>query len=243
LASGNRIVHAADDAAGLSISEHMKGQLRGEKAARNNAFNAISLVQVSEGGLSELSNILIRIRELGVQAASDNIGDTERGFLNTEAQQLKSEADRIAKTTRFGDKRLLDGSGEELTFHVGAFAGKENEIKYNVKADATAGTLGYDSIDIGDKGGANDALDTVDKALTQIGKMRADFGAVQSRLQSTVSNLDTSYENLSAAKSRLSDADVAFESAEIASSTVLQNAAVGVLAQANAIPASAAKLL
>src|SRR5579871_4472720 len=114
MSSGSRIVHAADDAAGLSISEHIKGQLRGEKMARNNAFNAISLVQVGEGGLSELSNILIRLRELGVQAASDNISDKERGFLNTEAQQLVQEGDRIAMSTRFGTKKLLDGSGEQM---------------------------------------------------------------------------------------------------------------------------------
>src|SRR5690606_11623622 len=121
LASGSRIVRAADDAAGLAISENIRGQTRGIAQARNNAFNAVSAIQVSEGGLNEISNILIRLRELGVQAASDHIGERERGFLNLEATQLVEEADRIAKTTVFGDKKLLDGSGGKMEFQVGAF--------------------------------------------------------------------------------------------------------------------------
>jgi flagellin len=243
LSSGNRIVQAADDAAGLSISENIRGQTRGLKMARMNAYNAVSLVQTSEGGLNEIANILIRLRELGVQAASDNIGDVERDFLNREAKQLTTEADRIARTTRFGNKSLLDGTGEKLEFHVGPFAGEENIIGYDIAADATGGTLGYDTIDVTTKDSARDALGTVDEALKQVGSMRADFGAVQSRLNSTVSNLDIQYENLSAAKSRISDADVAHESAEMASASVLQNAAIGVLAQANTLPNSALRLL
>ena len=243
LSSGSRIVKASDDAAGLAISENIRGQLGGLKQARNNAFNAISLVQVGEGGLNEISNILIRLRELGVQAASDNISDVERGFLNTESQQLLTEANRIAVTTRFGTKRLLDGSGEQLEFHVGPFGGDENVIRYNLNADATASTLGYDGISIEDKDSARDTLEKVDSALLKIGKMRADFGAVQSRMGSTVSNLDIQYENLSAANSRIRDADVARETAELASSQVLQQAAVSVLAQANTFPGVALKLI
>lgn len=243
LSSGSRIVNAADDAAGLSISENIRGQTVGIKQARNNASNAISLIQTSEGGLNEISNILIRLRELGVQAASDNISDKERTFLNNEAQQLTLEADRIAKTTRFGNQKLLDGSGSELEFHVGPFSGEENVIRYKFAADATSGNLGYDGIDVSSKGGARDTLRTVDEALDKLGSMRADFGAVQSRLNSTISNLDIQYENLSAANSRLRDADVAYETSELASSTILQNAAVGVLAQANQQPAVASKLL
>jgi len=243
LASGSRIVQAADDAAGLSISENIKGQTRGLKVARNNAYNAVSLVQVSEGGLNEINNILIRLRELGVQSASDNIGDIERNFLNREAQQLVTEADRIARTTRFGNRALLDGSGEELEFHVGSFSGEENIIRYNMTADATGGALGYDSITVDSKDEARATLEKVDSALQMVGAMRADFGAVQSRLNATVSNLDIQYENLSAANSRLRDADIAFESAELASASVLQSASIGVLAQANQQPAQAMKLL
>jgi flagellin len=243
LSSGSRIVTAADDAAGLAISENIKGQTRGLAMARQNAFNAGSLVQVSEGGLNEINNILIRFRELGVQAASDNIGDTERGFLDTEFQQLKEESQRIAVTTRFGNKKLLDGSGEKLEFHVGPFGDKDNIISYNTNADATNSALGTDGLSIADKGSARDTLGAVDEALLKIGKMRADFGAVQSRLNTTTSNLDIQYENLSAAGSRIRDADVAFESAELASSNVLQNAAVSVLASANQQPNSALRLL
>jgi flagellin len=211
--------------------------------ARQNAFNAISLVQVSEGGLNEINNILIRLRELGVQAASDNIGTDERKFLDTEAKQLMEESDRIANTTRFGSKKLLDGSGEELQFHVGPFGDKDNIISYAFKADARMDNLGTDGLAFDNKDGARAALEKVDKALLKLGGMRADFGAVQSRLNATVSNLDIQHENLSAANSRLRDADVAYESAEMASANVLQSAAVSVLAQANQTPNQAMRLL
>ncbi|PWU15419.1 MAG: flagellin FliC [Bdellovibrio sp.] len=243
LASGSRIVHAADDAAGLAISENLRGQIRGIAMARNNAFNAGSAIQISEGGLNEINNILIRLRELGIQAASDNIGDKERMFLNVESKNLIEEADRIAKTTQFGDKKLLDGSGGEMTFHVGPFGGDENKISYSVSSNATAGELGIDGIDLTDKGGAISTLDSVDKALVKLSSMRANFGAVQSRLNSTVSNLDIQYENLSAANSRIRDVDVAKESSEMASANVLQNAAISVLSQANQFPAMALKLV
>lgn len=243
LSSGSRITQAADDAAGLAISENIKGQTRGIAMARQNAFNAGSLVQVSEGGLSEINNIMIRLRELGVQAASDNIGDEERKFLDQEVQQLVLESDRIAKTTRFGSKKLLDGSGEELEFHVGAFGDEDNIIRYKMSADATASKLGISGVSVEDKGSARDLLGTVDEALVELGKMRADFGAVQSRLNTTTSNLDIQYENLSAAFSRIRDTDVAKESADLASSQVLQQAAVAVMAQANQNPAQALRLL
>lgn len=243
LASGSRIVKASDDAAGLSISENIRGQTAGIKVARSNAYNAVSLIQVSEGGLNEINNILIRLRELGVQSASDNVSDVEREFLDQEAQQLKDEADRIAKTTRFGNKGLLDGTGGKLDFHVGPFGGEENVISYSIDANATAGSIGIDGLSVGDKDGARSTLQTVDEALVKLGKMRADFGAVQSRINATVSNLDIQYENLSAANSRLRDADVAFETSELVSSNILQNAAVSVLAQANQQGFSASKLL
>jgi flagellin len=243
LSSGSRIVNAADDAAGLAISENIKGQTRGLAMARQNSNNAVSLVQVSEGGLGEINNILIRMRELGVQAASDNIGDDERGFLDQEVQQLAKESDRIAKTTRFGSRQLLDGSGEELEFQVGAFAGDDNVIKYKLSADATASTLGIDGVAVDSKSSARSLLSSVDEAMKQVGKMRADFGAVQSRLNTTTSNLDIQFENLSAANSRLKDADIAHESAELASANVLQQAAVAVMAQANQQPAMALRLI
>ena len=244
LASGSRIVKAADDAAGLAVSENIRGQLAGIKAARNNAFNAQSLIQVSEGGLNEISNILIRLRELGVQAASDTVSDVERAFLDQEAQQLVAESERIARSTRFGNKALLDGNGEEFEYHVGPFANEdENVIRYQIEADATTGTLGIDGVSIADKADARGTLEAVDEALVKIGKMRADFGAVQSRLQMTTSNLDIQNENLTAAKSRIADADIAYETSEMTSAQILQSASVGVLAQANQNGASALRLI
>lgn len=243
LSSGSRIVHASDDAAGLAISETLRGQIRGIAQARNNAFNATSAIQVSEGGLNEVSNILIRLRELGVQAASDHIGDRERGFLNLEAKQLTQEMDRIAKTTTFGDRHLLDGSGGEMEFQVGTSAGKENIIKYDLNSNATIDELGVDGFSVADKDDARDGLQKIDDAMNKVSSMRASFGAVQSRLDSTVSNLDVQYENLSAANSRIRDTDVAKETSEMTSANLLQNAAVSVLAQANQIPQVAMKLL
>lgn len=243
LSSGSRIVKASDDAAGLAISESLRGQTRGIAQARNNAFNAVSAIQISEGGLNEISNILIRLRELGVQAGSDTIGDRERGYLDNEAQQLVKEMDRIAVTTTFGDRKLLDGSGGEMEYQVGAFAGDENIIKYDMNADATVSELGVSGLSIGDKGDARSALQTVDEALVKVSTMRANFGAVQSRLDSTVSNLDIQFENLSAANSRIRDADIAKETAEMTSANLLQNAAVSVLAQANQMPQVAMKLI
>jgi flagellin len=244
MASGKRIVAAADDAAGLAISENIRGQVAGLKMAKQNALNAQSVIQVSEGGLNEISNILIRLRELGVQGASDTVSDTEREFLNQEAQQLISESDRIAQSTRFGNKELLNGSDDgELEFHVGPFGGDENVVRATVSADATASTLGIDGLDITDKSGARDVLGAVDEALVQVSKIRADFGAVQSRLQSTTSNTEIQFENLSAAQSRIADADIAFESAEMASSQILQAASISTLAAANQNGMAAMKLI
>jgi flagellin len=243
MGSGKRIVNAADDAAGLAISENIRGQAAGLKMAKQNSLNAQSLIQVSEGGLNEISNIMIRLRELGVQAASDTVSEVEREFLDTEAQQLVQEAERIAQSTRFGNKQLLTNEDEELEFHVGPFGGEENVVRAAVSADATTSTLGVDGVSVADKDSAKDTLEAVDQALVQIGKIRADFGAVQSRLIMTNSNTEIQYENLKAAESRIADADIAFESAELASAQVLHSAAVGVLSSANSNGMSALKLI
>lgn len=243
LASGSRIVHASDDAAGLAISEGMKAEIRGTAAARSNAFNAISAIQVGEGGLSEVSNLLIRLRELGVQSASDTIGNKERAYLQLESGSIVEEIDRISKTTKFGDKNLLDGTNSTLEFQVGTTAGKENIVTYKTDGNATISELGIDGANISEKDGARDLLSAVDGALEKVSKMRAGFGAMQSRLESTVTGLDVRSENLSAARSRISDADVAKESSELASSSMLQQASLSVLAQANQQPMVAMKLI
>ncbi|MDZ4678120.1 MAG: flagellin [Oligoflexia bacterium] len=243
IAGGSRIVKAGDDAAGLAISENLRGQIASIRQARSNSNNAVSLIQVAEGGLNEQNNIIIRLRELSIQAASDNVSDVERGFLDNEYQQLSQEFDRIARTTRFGNKSLLDGNGGQFTFHVGAFAGPDNRIEYNLDADSTAGKLDISGLAIRDRDDAAENLDKLDKALVNISSIRANFGAIQSRLQATTSNLDTQYENLSASKSRLSDADIAYETGELLQSQILADAGIGVLSQANQVPLRASKLL
>jgi flagellin len=206
-------------------------------------LNAQSVIQVSEGGLNEISNIMIRLRELGVQAASDNVSDTEREFLDLEAQQLLEESERIAVSTRFGNKLLLSGEQDEMEFHVGPYGGDENVVKAQVAADATISTLGVDGVSVADKDSAKDSLGAVDEALLQISRIRADFGAVQSRLITTNSNTEIQYENLTAAQSRIADADIAYESAEMASAQILQQAAISTLAAANQNGMAAMKLI
>lgn len=244
LSSGYRINKSMDDVAGLAISENMKGSIKGLGQAERNAQDGISFVQVAEGGLSETSNILTRIRELATQAASDTIGDVERGFTNVEVQQLKAELDRIAQTTEFSGTKLLDGSGKSLDFQIGIRGDDNNYITFDAgEADAQAGTLEVDGIDVAEKGEARSALDVIDGAIAKVASMRANFGAIQSRMQTTVNNLEVYKENLSAANSRIRDADMAEEAASLARTNVLQQAGVATLSQANISNNLALKLL
>ena len=245
LSSGSRITKAADDAAGLSISETLKSQIRGFQQAQRNANDGISMVQVSEGGLGEVSNILTRLRELGVQAASDTVGEVERGFIDKEVQQLKNEMQRISQTTRWGNTNLLDGSGSEYSFQVDINNDEFNDrIAFDAaEQDATVDTLGVDGFDFTTKDGARDALSVLEEAQRTVNGYRANLGAVQNRLISTAENLGVAVENFSAANSRIRDTDVAQSSAELARNNILQQASVGVLAQANMQPAAALKLI
>lgn len=245
LASGSRITKAADDAAGLSISETLKSTIRGYNQAQRNANDGISMVQVAEGGLAEISNILTRLRELGVQSASDTVGDTERGFIDKEVQQLKSEMQRIAESTRFGQTRLLDGSGEEFSFQVDIGNDDfQDRINFDSSAQvATTDELGVDGFDFSTKEGAREALDILEGSQRQVNGYRANLGAIQNRLISTAENLGVAIENFSAANSRIRDTDVAQSSAELARNNILLNASIGVLAQANQTPSSALRLI
>jgi flagellin len=245
LSSGSRITKAADDAAGLSISEGLKSHIRGYQQAGRNASDGISMVQTAEGGLGEISNILTRFRELGVQASSDTVGDDERGFINKEVQQLKDEAQRIAKSTRFGKTQLLDGSGGRFDFQVDVNNDDFNDrIGFDSgEQNATVSNLGVSGIDFSSKEGARSALDTLDKAQTKVNGFRANLGAIQNRLISTGENISTQVENLSAANSRIRDTDVAAASADLAKSQILNSASISVLAQANQSGAGALKLL
>lgn len=246
LSSGDRITSAGDDAAGLSISERLRGQIRSQKQAERNSNDAISLVQVAEGGLSEVSNNLIRLRELAVQAASDTIGDRERGFVDQEVQALKSEIDRVADHTNFNGTKLLNGENEkaELSIQVGSFNVPSDQIgiainTYNTKTD----NIGVDSTHVRDIDSARTALEQVDMALDKVNSFRADFGAMQNRLTSTSNGLLNDIEGLSAANSRIRDTDIAEESAELVKQNILNTASIAVLSQANQLPTQALKLL
>jgi len=245
LASGSRITKAADDAAGLSISEGMKSQIRSYQQALRNTNDGVSLLQVAEGGLGEVSNILTRMRELGIQAASDTVGDQERGFINQELTQLKDEVDRIAHSTKFGSRNMLDGSGDKIDFQVGINGSSDSDvISFDPsQSHATASNLGVAGIDFSSKDGAKDSLSELDAAQNKVNGFRANIGALQNRLSSTTENLGTQIENLSVANSRIRDTDVAESSAEFTKSNILLNASTNVLAQANEVPKQALRLL
>lgn len=245
LSSGKRINKAADDAAGLAIATNLKAQTNGLRQATRNANDGVSMVQTAEGGLNEVSNILVRLRELTIQASSDTVGDTERGFLDKEYQQLTTEVDRIADSTTFNGTNLLNGEGGgTLDIQVGAYAGEQNRIQFDSDStNATADEIGVGGTSIADKGDALDAIADIDGAITAVSGHRANLGSIQSRLQSTVANLETQTINQDSARSVIEDVDVASETANLASSNVVKNAGVAALAQANQIPNSALRLI
>jgi len=245
LSSGNRINKASDDAAGLAISENMKAQMRGLKQANRNAQDGISMIQTAEGALSEVSNMLIRLRELGVQAASDTIGDRERSLVNVEYTQLLEEIDRITGSTEFNGTPLLSGAGGFLDFQIGVKNQKDfDRISFDAgRADAGTTALGINLTNVLDKVSAQESLANIDGAIGQVSQLRAGFGAIQNRLQSTVENLQTSLENLATANSRIRDADIADESTELAKQNILLQAGTSILSQANQQSSLALSLL
>lgn len=245
LASGSRINKAADDAAGLAISEGLKAQIRSSAQAQRNANDGISLVQTAEGGLNEIGNMIVRMRELAIQSSSDTVGETERGMLNKEVVQLKDEVQRIAKTTTWGTTKLLDGSAQKFDFQVGIgnddFA---DRISFDAGSNkATLDALGLDGIDFSTKDGGREALAKLDAAQTTVNGSRAYLGALQNRLTSTVDNLGVTQENLSAANSRIRDTDVAATSSEMVRNNILLQAGTSILAQANSANQMALKLI
>ena len=245
LSSGMRINQASDDAAGLAISENLRGQIRGLRQANRNANDGISLVQVAEGGLNEVSNMIIRLRELAVQASSDTIGDTERKFLDVEYQQLKSEIQRVTEVTKFNGRDLLNGTGGIIDIQVGTNNDPfKDRISFNASAaNASLESLGLTAESLAEKEMAQTSMDVLDRALVSVNAIRANFGAMQNRLQSTSANIMVSDENLSAANSRIRDADIAAESAELTRNNILMQAGVSVLGQANNMSNIALKLL
>ena len=245
LSSGERITRAADDAAGLAISENLKAQIRSIRQAKRNADDGISLVQTAEGGLSEVSNIVIRLRELAVQAASDTVGDTERKFSDIEFQQLKEEIQRIALSSEFNGRKLLDGTSGLVEIQIGANNNPFNDrIRYDGSTVvATLDSLGLTAESVASKEGAQMALQRLDDSLVQVNGVRAQLGALQNRLTSVLQNLGVTEENFSEANSRIRDVDVAAETADMTKNNILNQAGISVLAQANQAQTYALKLL
>lgn len=245
LSSGSRITKSADDAAGLAISEKLKAEIRSANQANRNTNDAVSMVQVAEGGLNETQNILTRLRELAIQSASDTVGDVERGMTNVEYQQLKDELNRISQVTEFNGTKLLNGTGDKKEFQIGTKADEfENRIAYEPgQMDASMESLGIDSLSVASKSGAQDSLASVDAAIEKVSSQRASLGALQNRLVSTSNNLSVYTENLSSANSRIRDVDYAEETAKSARNSIISSAGSSVLAQANMNGQAALKLI
>jgi len=245
LSSGSRINNAADDAAGLAISEKLKAGIRGNRQATRNANDGISMVQTAEGGLNEVSNILVRLRELSVQAASDTIGDTERKFSDLEYQSLVKEVERIGESTKYNGVALLNGEGDTLDFQIGT-SNEEglDRISYMPQENsAKVDDIGIDGTSVIDKESSQENLEKMDMAINKVNENRAVLGALQNRLQSTISNLEIKTENLSAANSRIRDTDVAVQAANLTKANILASAGTSILGQANAAPNLALKLV
>ena len=245
LSTGQRITRASDDAAGLAISENFKSYLRATRQAYRNAGDSISMIQTAEGGLEEISNIIIRLRELAVQTSSDTVGDKERAFSNIEFSQLVDEVKRIAESSSFNGINLLDGSSGVLEFQIG----QKNDptldrLRFDFsQANSTPMSLGLEALDVSTKTGSQTSLANLDNALTRVNGIRARMGATQNRLQSIMNNLSITDENISAANSRVRDLDIAQETADMAKNNILVQSGVSVLSQANNQPSIALKLI
>ncbi|HHU68881.1 MAG TPA: flagellin [Thermoanaerobacterales bacterium] len=265
LSSGLRINRAADDAAGLAISEKMRAQVRGLNQAIRNAQDGISLIQTAEGALNETHALLQKMRELAVQAATDTYTDADREILQGEIKALIEEVDRIAKDTEFNTQKLLDGTfalnkagaptesstkSSILTIHVGA--NKDQNIKIHI-GNMRASALGIAELDankalsaivnISTQSGANEAIATIDAAIEAVAAQRADLGALQNRLEKTINNLGVTVENLAAAESRIRDVDMAAEMMEFTKHQILLQASTAMLAHANVKPQAVLQLL
>jgi flagellin len=247
LSSGLRINSAADDAAGLAISENMRGITRTLNQAVRNANDGVSMIQIAEGSLNESSNILVRMRELAEQSATGTVGSTERGYIQDEFNKLTSEIDRIATSTEFNGTKMLDGtlSASGVTFQIGARnVAANDQINLSlISAKASSLGLGSASSMVNSQTDAQAALTTLDSAIQSVSSMRGGLGATQNRLQSTINNLQVAIENTSAAESRIRDVDVASETANLTRANILTQAGTAILAQANQAPQAALSLL
>ena len=242
LATGLRITSSADDAAGLAISERLRAQVRSLQQASRNAEDGISLVRTAEGALDEVGSILLRLRELAVQASNGTVSSQDRTTLDEEFQQLVAEIDRIARSAEFNDIQLLDGSSTSVSFQVGPGISADDGLRARL-TPVLATSLGLDVLGVTNVGNATSAMTAIDQAIDDVSRARGRFGAVQNRLASTIRYLGVQAENLTAAESRIRDVDMARETAELAKNQILQQAAISMLAQANTQPQLALQLL
>lgn len=244
LSSGMRINTAADDAAGLAISENMQAQIRSYSVAERNTNNAVSMAQVAESGLGQVSGILSRMRELSVQGSNGDLGATDRDYLNTEFVAMRDEIDRLAQSTKFNGKDLLAGASTNIDFQVGINNSAADKITLAFGGvTLTALGINASSVDGADATKSLASIDSIDAAIATVSTQRASYGAAMNRLSYTVANTQSIRTNLSAANSRIRDVDVAEETAAMARNQVLTQAGVSVLAQANQAPQLALKLL
>lgn len=245
LSSGQRITKAADDAAGLAISEKINAEVRSTRQATRNANDGMALVQTAEGALSEASSLLTRMRELSMQAASDSYSDVDRSMSDQEYQHLKNELERISQTTEFNGRRLLDGSGKKLDFQVGTGNHSlDDQVSYDAGVlNSNLNSLGVNDLTIQNKTAAQSGLSRLDAAITKVSGQRAVIGSLQNRLMSSANNLSMYSENMSGAYSRIRDVDFAEESSKLAKHGILEQAGTMVLSQANTDPKSALKLM
>jgi flagellin len=243
LSTGLRISTAADDAAGLAISERLRSQVRSLEQAKRNANDGISFVQTAEGALNEVSSILVRLRELAIQSSNGSVSGQDKDTLNEEFTSLVAEVNRIGSSTEFNGIKLLDGSSSSVDFQVGFGTTSGIDTLAVNLSPALSTSLSLQSLDIGSGGTTTTALTNIDSAINAISSLRGSLGAIQNRLGSTINNLAIQVENLSAAESRIRDVDVAYETAQLTRNNILQQASISILSQANSQPQSALTLL
>lgn len=243
LSSGLRITRAADDAAGLGISETLRAQIRSINQAVRNSNDGISLLQIADGGAEGIGNLLGRLRELAEQSASGILGSNERSFLDQEFVALRSEIDRISSVTEFNGVKLLSGTGNDsLSIQIGFRSSANDTLAINLN-DLHVGALNLTSTNVSTSGNALDALSNIDSAISAVASARANIGSLQNRIDAAVGNLQVAGENITAAESRIRDADIAFESAKFVRNQILVQAGTSILAQANTLPQQALALL
>jgi flagellin len=243
LATGSRFTNPGADPAGQAIAEGLNAQTRGSMAALSNTENATGFVAIAEGSLAEQNNIIIRMRELAVQAASDTLSDVERGYLDDEYQQLIQEFDRIAMSTTYGSQALLDGSTKEYEFQVGVNAGDENIIRYTNDTDTTASNVGIDGLSVEDKSDARSSLKYLDKAMHTMAAARAKLGAIQGRFDSTISHLQSQVENVGGAYARMSETNIPDAVSRVRRGQILAQYQAAALAETNVMAGSALRLI